>query len=173
MSKNFESDCDEVDAFLRDAKALEGGEPIWGESPRPGELTASWGIVDGVGVSRAELRFRCPRSRRDEPSVSIVYRKKLVYRIDIVPDYVRKPNMLCAAKLGLPAEVCGPHWHAWEDNREYVRVNGFGPLPLRRPVDGAVRRLPHALAELAARTNLSLGQHQRGFDVPPRRTLFD
>jgi hypothetical protein len=172
MAGSFDADVDDIDAFLADAKTLIGGEPLWRPGGFAGDLHATWGIADSVGVSRGELRFRVSPADRTEPSISVIYRGRPVWRVDIVPPTSWKPNPPDAVGLGLPPRVDGPHEHAWPDNREYVRINGFRRLPNRRPLP-AIRRLPQALAALAARINLTLGPDQRGFDVPPRTDLFN
>ena len=162
----------EVEAFLAEAKTLDGGEPLWVKSSRPDELQATWGISDSAGVSRGELRFRCPSLYRDDPSVSLIYRRRLIWRIDIVAPQAWKPNPPEAAMLELPPIVTGTHGHRWTDNREHVRINGFGELPFRCQLSPAIRKLPQAIAALADEINLTLGPDQRGFDVPPRASLF-
>jgi hypothetical protein len=69
--------------------------------------------------------------------------------------------------------VTGVHAHEWESNREQCRKSGFGDLPFRTQLPAQIRRLPQALAELAAKTRLNLGDHGRDFDVPPRTDLFE
>jgi len=173
MSKAvLEAEAEAVDAFLLDDKRLDG-IPNWHPSPRPGELSATWNIQDSLGIVRAALRFRCPRAARGSPSISLVFREDLIWRIDLVPQHVWKPNPPSAVYLGLPPEVYGSHSHRWYDNRAYVLSHGFGSLPYRRPLPVAIRRLPQALASLAAEINLSLEHEQRRFDVPPPTDLFE
>jgi hypothetical protein len=169
----YDPEIAEVEAFLAEAKSLEAPEPPWIKSSRRDELQATWGIVDSAGVSRAELRFRCPSLSRNDPSVSLVYRRLLVCRIDVLSPEVWKPNPPAAIVLGLPPIVTGTHGHRWTDNREHIRINGFGELPFRCQLSSAIRRLPQAIATLADEINLTLGSDQWGFDVPPRSSLFE
>jgi hypothetical protein len=173
MAGRFDSDIGEIDAYLADAKTLDGGEPLWIKSARRGELQATWGILDSAGVSRGELRFRVSPTERTEPSITVIHRRRLIWRLDVVAANSWKPNPQDAWVYRLPAIVRGTHNHAWPDNREHVRANGFGEMPYRRPLGAATRRLPQALAALAAEINLVLGPNQRGFDVPAKSDLFD
>jgi hypothetical protein len=165
-------DVDEIDAFYAEAKRLQGPPPHWAENSR-GELSASWNIEDAIGIVRAHLRFRCSRQHRQFPSVSVIYRGGLVYRLDLVDPSECKFNPLGALALNLPAKVCGPHIHGWDDNREYVRSVGLGHMPYRRPLPAQVRRLPQAMLWLAESINLAVAPDQRGFDVPPQAYLFE
>ena len=165
-------DISEIDAFMAEQKRLQGPLPIWQEGTRKGELSASWNIEDSLGIIRAELRFRCPTQRRQFPSISVLYKQILVYRVDIVSPDECKINPLGARAVGLPASVCGPHCHSWPDNRDYVHSVGFGHMPYRRPIQPQVRRLPQALLWLADEINLTIGPDQRGFEVPPQNDLF-
>jgi hypothetical protein len=162
----------EVDAFLADEKTLEG-VPVWRESPRPRELSAVWNIQDSLGIGRASLRFRCPRVTRAWPSISLIFRGNPIWRIDLVAADAWKPNPPGAAALGLPPEVRGSHSHTWIDNRAYILSQDLWGLPYRRPLPVAIRRLPQAVASLAAAINLLLGDDQRRFDVPPQTDLFE
>lgn len=165
-------DIAEVDAFIEEEKTLQGPPPEWQEGTRKGELSATWNIADSIGIVRAQLRFRCARQQRQFPSVSVVLRQNLVYRVDLVDVAVCKMNPPGAHVYGLPAIVCGPHCHAWTDNREYVHSAGFGHMPYRRLIPAQVRRLPQALLWLGDQINLTIGPDQRGFDVPPQSDLF-
>lgn len=165
-------DIAEIDTFMAEAKSLLGPPPPWQEGTRKGELSASWPIADSLGIARSELRFRCTQQQKQFPSVSVIYRQHLVYRLDMVPAEECKPNPLGAIAFGLPPSVCGPHCHAWPDNRDYVHSVGFGHMPYRRPIQPQVRRLPQALLWLADDINLTIGPDQRGFDVPAQNDLF-
>ena len=128
---DIDGDIAEIDAFLADQKTLMPEAPIWGPSVRPGELQAIWGVVESSGINRAELRFRCASLDRSEPSISLIFRRRLVCRLDIVPPHVWKPNPHGAANMGLPPSVNGTHLHEWEFNKRHCRRNGFGDVPFR------------------------------------------
>jgi hypothetical protein len=168
----YDAEIAEIDALLAEPKVLIGPPPTWIPAGRPGELQASWPIADQSGVIRTDLRFRCPRYDLAAPSVSVIYRRHAIWRVDIVEPSVCKINPPAAHLLGLPAQVCGPHQHTWPDNREFVRQNGFASIPMRRALAAQVRRLPQAVAVLAAAINLDLGDYGRDFDAPYRSDLF-
>jgi hypothetical protein len=107
------------------------------------------------------------------PSVTVVSRGNAIWRVDLVAPGVWKPNPAGAATLGLPPEVRGSHSHTWHDNREHLLSQDQWGLPYRRPLPSAIRRLPQAIASLAAEVNLVLEPYQRGFDVPPQAELFE
>ena len=163
-----------VDAFLSDRKQLRGGPPTWQQSEhRVRELHAVWGIQDSLGIERAQLRFRCYSNNRLFPSVSLIFRSKPIWRIDIVPMDECKFNPPWARRLGLPATVCGPHGHEWRDNREHIlREYTTWDIPCRRPLPLNVRRLTQVIPWFAEQIALDLHPDQRGFDVPPQSDLF-
>jgi hypothetical protein len=106
-------DIDEVDAFLEEAKGLQGVFGEWRPSSRPGELEHIWLIEDALHIVRAQLRFRVSRISKAYPSVSLVFRNSPVWRIDLVPADVCHLNPLGSDRLGLPPRVCGSHCHSW------------------------------------------------------------
>ncbi|WP_141693942.1 hypothetical protein [Methyloligella halotolerans] len=166
-------DTRDIDRFLADSPKTLVGMPDWVESDRPDELSATWNIADSAGIISAQLRFRCPAFDKLHPSVSLIFRGTPVWRVDLARPTLCKWNLPDAADLGLPAQVCGSHEHAWPDNRQYVIDNGGGQLPYRRPLPPQVRRLPQATLVLADQINLEVGHDQRGFDVPPYADLFE
>ena len=135
------------------------------------QIGGSRSRTEGV---RAELRFRCPDvERQSECSISVLFRGRLIHRVDVVPNHIRKPNPAAALKLGLPAKIDGPHAHEWRNNRDIVRRNGqFGTLPCRSQLPPQVTKLSQALAELAKQINLQLPPEAHAFEVPPKATLF-
>jgi hypothetical protein len=132
-----------------------------------------WNIHDSLDIVRATLRFRCPLRARAWPSMSLVFRGNAIWRIDLVAPGAWKPNPAGAAALGLPPHVWGSHSHTWYDNRDHLLSQDQWGLPYRRPLPVAIRRLPQAIASLAADVNLLLEPDQRGFDVPPQAELFE
>jgi hypothetical protein len=163
-----------VDAFLLEPKRLVDGPPRWSQSEhRMREIHATWTIEDSLGARRAELRFRCFTRDRKHPSVSLIFRAHPIWRVDIVPPDECKYNPPWAAKLGLPATVCGPHGHEWPDNRDHLlNQNVTWNIPCRRPLPTGIRRLEQVLPWFAARVAIELLPDQRGFDVPPQDDLF-
>src|SRR4051794_27560034 len=134
MAALQESDLIDVDDFLLDSKSLLGAPPEWRASPRSGsrDLEAAWPIADSLAIVRAQLRFRVPRPQLSNPSVSVISRNNSIWRVDLPPPTVCEWNPPWARLRGLEARVCGSHEHPWEENREYVKQNGFGQLPARR-----------------------------------------
>jgi hypothetical protein len=167
-----DTEAAEIDAFLAEEKRLEG-VPLWHDSAFPGEKDAVWNIHDSLDIVRATLRFRCPLRARAWPSMSLVFRGNAIWRIDLVAPGAWKPNPAGAAALGLPPHVWGSHSHTWYDNRDHLLSQDQWGLPYRRPLPVAIRRLPQAIASLAADVNLLLEPDQRGFDVPPQAELFE
>ncbi len=166
-------DIDEIDAFLAEQKTLLGRLPEWKPNDfRPGEYENTWAIGDSLGIVRAGLRFRFAPDLRAYPSVSVVYRQQLIWRLDLAPPDECKFNPPTAADLGLPPKVCGSHWHGWPDNRAYVQSHGFGTMPFRRPIPVQVQKIEQAVHLLAGEIALQIAPDQRGFDVPAQKTLF-
>lgn len=166
-----QTELDDVDAFLREPKTLAGPLPLWSTSTYHGELQTTWLIRDSLGIQSGALRFTCLASRQ-HPSITVTFRDKLIWRLDIVDATECKPNPHGARLVGLPATICGSHEHGWHDNRGYVEAVGFGRLPFRRALQPQVRRLGQALLALADSINLTLDEDQRGFDVPHAADLF-
>jgi hypothetical protein len=171
---NRASEVTAVDEFLADQeKALQGVQPPWMPGRDSIERMAIWNVQDGLGVVRAQLRFRLDPANRSAPSVSLIFRNNPVWRVDLEDALVCKPNPLWAKSVGAPATVCGSHCHSWPDNRYHVLAQELWELPCRRPLAQQIRRLPQAIPWLAERINLTLNPDQRGFDVPPQATLFE
>ena len=171
MSTAHAFDISQVDDFLASEKALEDAMPIWQSSSRPGELHAIWNISDPLGV-RAHLRFRISETEPTLPSVSLIFRRNAVARLDIEDPTVSHSNPPWAAQLGLPAEVSGSHFHSWEDNRDHILNTGLWELPARRPVEAALRRVPQMLPWIADRLGITITHEQRAFDLPPKEQLL-
>jgi len=161
-----------VEGFLAGRKALSAPTPEWVPSSRRGEMQAIWSIVEEDGTERAHLRFRCPISNRQFPSVSLIFRDNPVWRVDVVDVGECKYNPVWGERLGLSARVCGPHEHGWPDNRDYLARNPQWHLPARRPLAANLRRLPQIVPWLAQATRIDLAADQHDFDVPPQGALF-
>lgn len=163
-----------ADAFWADGpKSLTGAPPEFGVSTfhRNGryERTATWPIADSSGiVGSGQLRFVCRPGTELGPSISVVFNRQALARLDLVPATECENNPLWAAPLGLPPRVCGPHFHGWEHNRGHVISvgNWEDDLPAREALPVQVRRFEQAFAWFAARINLELTPEQRGFQIP-------
>lgn len=162
----------EIDTFLPSRKWLDGSAPEWFSSTRDYEVTANWNIIEEGGISRAKLVFRLSRAATDEPSVSVVYRSHMCFRVDVKPDDICEQNPLWAKTYGLPAEVCGTHKHPWTINRLHCLNSPIWELPVRANVSQSTRRIHQILALLSDEIGLELTSEQRQFDGPPKRDLF-
>lgn len=100
------------------------------------------------------------------PSISVIFNRQAVARLDFVPALDCEYNPLWAERLGLPPRVCGPHFHSWGHNREHVLTQEEWDLPCREPLPPQIRRFEQAFAWLADRINLVLTADQRDFDIP-------
>jgi hypothetical protein len=167
------ADIDEVDRFLAGQKTLTDGLPAWGESHLTGRLTASWPIVEEGGLVREGTRlvFVCKADDLSRLSISLLFMGNRVFGVDLVPASECKLNGPLAQRLGLPARVCGSHFHQWSDNREHAIAAGIGSMPHRRPTPRLLTRLSHALPALCQAINVTLTAEQASFDVPPQASL--
>jgi hypothetical protein len=156
-------------------KSLFGAPPEFGLSPRSTrgvyERTAIWPIANSAGVvTSGQVRFVVRPGSDLGPSMSVIFNREPIARLDFVPAQECESNPLWAASIGLAARVCGPHFHSWEHNRTHVLMTEDWELPCREPLPGQVRRFEQALAWLADRINLVLTPEQRRFE-PPRELL--
>jgi hypothetical protein len=169
---SIEADVAAADAFWADApKHLSGAPPEFGVATfnRYGqyEREAIWPIADSLGiVTTGQLRFVVRPGLQLGPSISVIFNRQALARLDFVPPQECESNPLWAQPLGLPAKVCGPHFHTWQHNRVHVLRHERWELPCREALPAQVRRFEQALPWLAARLNLVLTAEQRTFDVP-------
>ena len=171
MSAAVDAEIAAINEFLDQPKRLRGLLPIWGKTGFSQELGASWPIEDDIGVILAQLKFRCWPSRTSYPSLNLIMRRRLVWRIDLVPPDEQKANPIWAQSFGLPGIVRGSHGHEWPDHQENVRQTGDWQLLARRPLPHNITTLEQLLPWFAGRINLELESGQRGFDVPPQSEL--
>lgn len=130
-----------------------------------------WGILDKLEIRRAELCLTVD-ARLQKPSIVALFRRSLIYRVDLVADSECKPNPPDAWRFGLPARLCGSHTHPWSSNREHVIRDGFRELPYRKPIQASAITLAHALAIAAEDLNLTVLADQRDVTLPPQGALF-
>lgn len=159
-----------VDEWLAETKTLSGMFPGWGRAYGR-DYKARWGVIDSAGVQSGELSITVDRALT-RPSICVVMTQKLVYRVDLVPEAECKPNHYSGRALKLASTVCGPHFHRWEHNREFVAQNGFGELPLRDPAPKALKSLEQALAAICDAVNIDLTSDQRDIRLPSQADLF-
>lgn len=165
-----EPTIEEIDSFIAAYKTLDGFLPEFKQ--RYGwDWETRWGILDAHGRQQAELVFTL-NAALTRPSITALFRKKLIYRVDIVPMDERKPNDWGAISVGLPSYVQGPHTHPWPEHREFVRQNGFGHLPFRKPVDIVDVQFIRALEVASADLNIHVEPGQRDCEPPKQAALF-
>jgi hypothetical protein len=161
-----------VDAFWADQpKTLAGAPPEFGASTFYRDEAYAreciWPIADSLGiVTTGQLRFVVRPGLQLGPSVSVIFNRQAVARLDFVPMAECESNPLWAADLGLPSQMCGPHFHSWEHNRGYVLRRERWELPCREALPVQVRRFEQAFPWLADKMNLMLTPEHRSFDVP-------
>jgi hypothetical protein len=156
---------EEVDQFIAEYKTLAGFLPEW-QQVHGWNWSTRWGVLDKLEVQQAELIFTI-NAGLTKPSITAVFRKQPIYRVDIVPQDECKWNDYGALTLGLPARVCGPHTHPWPENRAFVAENGFGHLPFRKPVEVADVLFIRALEVAAMDLNIHVEPVQRVECEPP------
>lgn len=159
-----DQECQDIDDWIVSHKSVVGFLPPWGKQFRR-QFQTRWGIADHHGIESAELCLTFNRDGR-HGSIVGVHRQRLIYRLDIAPDTECKDNFHTAWRQGLPHNVCGSHVHGWPENREYVIYNGFGELPVRRPIAGAVIGLIDALHWVAQDLQIQVGPGQRDIELP-------
>ncbi len=168
-----EADLVAVDEFLeRDDKTLDGPQPDWTKNGF-GDYQVAWPIIEeGSGVTRASLRLRIPVVAYNNPSVGLVFRRKMVSRIDLARPSICEPNPPYAQRNGLPSRVCGPHVHTWADNRAHVALTGLWELPARRAVTDNMRRLDQMYYWFCDQIRVKIPTPYRNLHMPDRG-LFD
>lgn len=166
----YDVEVAEVDAFLAEYKTLDGFPPEWTQQ-HGRDWQVRWGIANSIGVQHGELCLSL-NGNLERPSISALYQRRLIYRLDIVPDTECKPNDFGARFYGLPALICGPHTHPWPENREYVRLNGFRELPYRKPVEGTAMTIDQAIAIVASDLGIDVKGDQRECPLPRQPSLF-
>jgi hypothetical protein len=159
-----DAELDEVDDYIAQHKSLLGYAHGW-EMHFGRDWQVRWPIVDAGGVESGELCLTVARDGK-HGSICCLLRGRLIYRLDVAPLGECKTNWHTAWKQNLPAEVCGSHVHGWPENRAYVKVNGFGKLPVRRPIDGIVATLQDGIGWVAEDLNIHIAPDQRDLELP-------
>lgn len=161
------SDAEEIDAYIAGQKTLIGYLPNWEMGTRR-QWQVRWGISGPNAVENSELFLSVSRDWRHQ-TIICLHRQRMIYRLDIVPETECKPNLHSAWKLGLPLEVCGPHVHGWQENRQYVISSGSdNRLPHRRLIPGRCETLSDAMGWVGEDMNIHIAPDQRDFQMPNR-----
>lgn len=168
--KVTDAEIAEIDAWLAAPKFLLSSLPQWLER-FGGEYSSRWGVVDDSGIQAGELVCSC-RYDLSRPSLTLLHRRRLVHRTDMVPPDEKKPNPIGALAVDAPHLVVGSHMHLWSDNSRHVRLSGFDELPIRRPTPSAMRTFEQALAATCDQLNIHLTPDQRAFTLPAQGDLF-
>lgn len=167
--------CNEVDAYLEAGKRLKGAQPIWRESGQMDRLDAKWVVEEDNGLSRGYLAFRVNRVSTNEPSVTLVFQRRPICRIDIKPLDDSDGNPPQARALGLPPQVSGPHIHRWAHNKMYVQ-NSLPPdewdIPIKEEISPSTQTLGHILAMICGECRITFTPEQRDTYLPPRERLI-
>jgi hypothetical protein len=131
-----------VDAFLADQKTLAGAPPEFGPSSfyRQGayEWAATWPIQNSRGVvETGHLRFAMRRPGLF--SIAVVLKAQGISRLDFEEEDECHGNPHWASAYGLPAIVCGPHFHSWDHNRDTcsLQIDGTFRFANRYPCRSA------------------------------------
>lgn len=162
-----------ADAFLAQAKTLDGAPPIWGNGHWGGEHAASWIILDSDGAPAASLRFTAKKVDPAIASLSLIWRSRPLWRVDLESAGASHSNPPDAWTLGLPAVVGAVHAHPWSANRAHLLAQDQQwDLPYRCDTPLAIRRMGQAFLWLADEIRLTIGPEQRGFDGPTKAELF-
>lgn len=159
-----------VDRFLSDPnKVLDGPQPAWVLSTGYNDYQLSWPILEeDTGFIRSSLKFRVPMEDYYYPSVGLIFRNEPISRLDRTRPSSCEPNPNYASRLGLPARVCGPHVHAWSDNRLHVATTGKWELPARRPVADNMTRLEQMFFWFCDYASVRIEHENRRLYLPER-----
>jgi hypothetical protein len=157
-----------VDRFLaNENKVLDGFQPHWTHAKGYRDFQLPWPIYEeDRGTIRAQLRFRVPDQDFSFPSISLIFQGQMVSRIDRADTNRCKPNPPWAARVGLPAEVCGTHMHCWDDNRGFVAASGLWELHARRPVQQEPHGLDAMFLWFCERINVRIQPDNRPIKLP-------
>lgn len=151
-------------------KQLDGRQPDWKKTDR-GDFQAIWSIIEVDLRIRSHLRFRVHPDHIDYPSISLIFAGNNISRIDLVSEDTCEPNPIAAARLGLPAIVCGPHVHGWNDNKDFVLQSGSWELPVRAPIGDQLRTIEKMFLWFCNEVGINMTKDHRRFVEPPRDLL--
>jgi hypothetical protein len=67
--------------------------------------------------------------------------------------------------------IVGNHEHQWKDNKEFIRINGLGKLPYRRPLQPQIRQFRQAIGHFMDEINVETDRNTWQFDLPSEQSL--
>ena len=104
--------CAVANAFMATGKTLRGLWPTWSRGSRRYQMVGVWPVEeDDRDESRAYIVFSLFSASRGQPSVSLIFLKREVCRLDVKPRDELDENPEFALQLGLPKTVNGTHIH--------------------------------------------------------------
>ena len=159
-----------VDRFLRTEKHPQG-RPLWREG-NPGDMRIRWPLLVGTSVSEAFLNLvTYPNSPELRFTIGLNFRHQIA-RIDFVPEYdwhANPPDQVW--RLG-SAQIHGPHYHAWADNRYLATASALPrELACARPLPAQIRRWEQAFRWFCGEVGILLDEEQI-IEPPPRSSLL-
>ena len=162
------SELEAVDEFLANKiKCLDSFQPHWTYQPGYADHQIGWPILEeDSGVTRSRLQFRIPDQHPEYSSISLFFRRRIVCRIDKDRFDVCKANPPFAHKVGLPAKVCGPHVHAWLDNREQIRATGVWDIKARREIEAKIETIEDMFFWFCEHINVKIQGHNTPLILP-------
>jgi hypothetical protein len=175
MAASRSVDVGLADEFFADEKTLAGAAPEFGpKKNKSGSYAmweAIWPIANSAGVVESgQLRVNYAPVSDKLFSICLIFRGQCLFRVDFVAATICHNNPQWAADYGLPATVCGPHYHPWNPNRYEVLRQQNWELPFRLPLPPRIHRFDQALPWMTSEVKLLLTSEQREFDLP--RELF-
>lgn len=149
------------------AKTLEDYQPHWNFTAGYRDHQLSWPVLEeDKGLTRSQIRFRIPEEHPEYCSISFLHRGDPVCRLDRDADDVCKANHPFARQVGLPAQVCGLHVHAWADNRKFILANSVWDIPLRRSLEDDLSDLNQMFFWFCNHINVRIQAHNTPIQLP-------
>lgn len=176
MSKLSKAElCLEVGGYLACRKWLYGPQPIWRQNGDINRLDADWLIEEEGGLFRGKLAFRLNRQSTDQPSISLVFREKMICRIDLKPPTESDGNPPFAMRLNLKGQVYGPHIHRWKHNKQYILSRGpqdTWEIPIKEEISISTQSLGQIVAMICTENNIEFTSEQRDVTLPVKERLL-
>lgn len=159
-------------SFVSDpGKLLDGHQPHWIYARGYMDWQLTWPILQADGSTRSHVKLRVKPAERERSSVSLIFRRQPLARLDLAPADECKPNHPAALEYGLPPRVCGVHLHSWEFNHPIITKTGDWQLPVREPISGGIQSLETMLRWMCTRYQITIADHTGGLEMPPKDLL--